>query len=456
MTDYKNIIQAQRKFFRTGRPSKVAYREAKLRRLYAWIEEHETQILKALRADLGKAPFESYATEIGIVKEEIRCALRNIRSWSKIKKVPTPLTQFPACSFRYPEAYGVVLIMSPWNYPFQLTAAPLIAAIAAGNCAVVKPSAYSANTSRLLEQMVRQVFRPEHVSLLQGGRAENEALLEQHFDYIFFTGSTAVGKLVMQKAAEHLTPVSLELGGKSPCIVDETADLKLAAKRIVWGKFLNAGQTCVAPDYILVQNSVKEKLLQYIDKMIHRLYGEHPLKSRDYPHIVNEKHFRRLCGLMRSGTVVTGGGRDESTLSIEPTVLCGVTWDSPVMKEEIFGPILPVMTFFDLKEAVDMIQARPKPLALYLFTSKRSREREVLRKISFGGGCINDTVVHLASTNLPFGGVGASGMGSYHGKAGFDTFTHEKSIMKKAVCLDIPVRYAPYKRKLGLLRLLQR
>lgn len=455
MTEFKNIIQAERKFFRTGIPAKTVYREKMLKRMLAWIETNETQILKALQADLGKAPFEGYMTEVGIVKEELRYALKHIRSWAGVKKVVSPLTQFPACSFQYPEPYGVVLILSPWNYPFQLTVVPLLSAIAAGNCVVVKPSGQSVHTSKLLQRMVRQVFRPDHVSIVNGGRGENAALLEEKFDYIFFTGSVAVGKLVMKKAAEHLTPVSLELGGKSPCIVDETADIPMAARRIVWGKFLNAGQTCVAPDYILVQHSVQDKLLHQMEKMIRKMYGSDPILSPDYPHIINRRHYDRLCSLMKEGTVAIGGQRNEDRLTIAPTVLLDVTWEDAVMKEEIFGPILPVISFFDLKEAVHMVQAQPRPLALYLFTGKKSREKRILSSLSFGGGCINDTVVHLASTTLPFGGVGASGMGSYHGKAGFDTFTHQKSIMKKAVKIDLPVRYAPYGKKLKLLKAVQ-
>lgn len=455
MNEYREILQKQRAYFREGKCKSIEFRIAQLMRLERWISKNEQLILNALHQDLHKSPFEAYATEIGIIKEEIRYMAKNLRNWAKPRRVPTPLTQFPACSFIYPEPYGVVLIMAPWNYPFQLTAAPLIGAISAGNCAVIKPSAYAPCTSSVIARMVKELFPPGYITVIEGGRRENEALLNEKFDYIFFTGSVDVGKYVMEKAARHLTPVSLELGGKSPCIVDETADLKIAAKRIVWGKFLNSGQTCVAPDYILVQKSVKEKLLSYLKKYIRRMYGDNPCYNPEYPKIINQKHFDRVMGLMKDAKIVCGGGSRRDTLQIEPTVLENVTWDSPVMTEEIFGPLLPVLTFFDLKEAVSVVNARPRPLALYLFTKNRKTEALILRNVSYGGGCINDTVVHLATSHLPFGGVGDSGMGGYHGKASFETFTHKKSIMKKANIIDIPVRYAPFKNKLKILKKLQ-
>lgn len=455
MTDYKEMIHRQRSYFREGECRNVAFRIAQLTCMNAWICENEDAIIAALGKDLHKSPFEAYATEIGIVKDEIKFTIRHLRKWSKPKRVPTPITQFPSQSFIYQEPYGVVLIMSPWNYPFMLTIAPLIGAICAGNCAFVKPSAYSAHTTEIIAKMVRELFSDKYISVIEGGRKENEALLNEKFDYIFFTGSMDVGKYVMEKASRHLTPVSLELGGKSPCIVDETADIKLAAKRIVWGKFLNSGQTCVAPDYILVQKSVKEKLMKQIEKNIYKMYGKDAIHNPEYPKMINEKHFERVVGLMKDARIVCGGGSKSSTLQIEPTVLDDVDWNSPVMQEEIFGPLLPILTFYDIKEAANLVNARPRPLALYLFTKDRKREAFILKNVSYGGGCINDTVVHLATPHMPFGGVGSSGMGGYHGKASFDTFTHQKSIMKKSLLVDIPIRYAPFKNKLNILKKIQ-
>lgn len=455
MADYKSMLHAQRAYFRRGECKNVEFRIRQLKSLLQWICEHEQEIMDALYQDLNKSPFEAYATEIGIVKEEIRFALKHIRKWAAPKRVKTPITQFPSKSFIYKEPYGVVLIMSPWNYPFQLTIAPLVGAICAGNCAVVKPSAYSPAVTKLMAEMIRELFPAEYIAVVEGGRKENQALLDEKFDYIFFTGSVNVGKYVMEKASIHLTPVSLELGGKSPCIVDETADLKLAAKRIVWGKFLNSGQTCVAPDYILVQKNVKEKLIKQINKYIRKMYGKDVLENAEYPKMINEKHFDRVVGLMEGVHIVSGGQSDRASLKIAPTVLDQVTWESPVMQEEIFGPLLPVISFYDMEEAVRMVNARPRPLALYYFTKDKEREAKILRNTSYGGGCINDTVVHLATSYMPFGGVGNSGMGGYHGKASFDTFTHKKSIMKKSGLIDIPIRYAPFKNKLSLLKKIQ-
>lgn len=455
MTEYKDMLHAQRAYFGRGECKNVEFRIRQLKNLHQWICEHEQEIMDALYQDLNKSPFEAYATEIGIVKEEIKYTLKHIRKWAVPKRVRTPITQFPSKSFIYPEPYGVVLIMSPWNYPFQLTIAPLVGAICAGNCAVVKPSAYSPNTTRLMAGMIRELFPAEYISVVEGGREANQALLDEKFDYIFFTGSVNVGKYVMEKASAYLTPVSLELGGKSPCIVDETADLKLAARRIVWGKFLNCGQTCVAPDYILVQKTVKDKLVKQINKAIQKMYGKNVLANEEYPKMINEKHFDRVLGLMKGAHVVSGGESDRMSLKIAPAVLDQVTWESPVMQEEIFGPLLPVLTFYDIKEVVHMVNARPRPLALYYFTKDKKREAGILKNISYGGGCINDTVVHLATSYMPFGGVGSSGMGGYHGKDSFDTFTHKKSIMKKSGLIDIPIRYAPFKNKLALLKKIQ-
>lgn len=449
------MLHAQRAYFGKGECKDVNFRIAQLKKLYQWICEHEQEIMDALYQDLNKSPFEAYATEIGIVKEEIKYTLKHLRKWAAPKRVRTPITQFPSKSFIYPEPYGVVLIMSPWNYPFQLTIAPLAGAMCAGNCAVVKPSAYSPATTRLMAGMIKELFSEEYIAVVEGGREANQALLDEKFDYIFFTGSVNVGKYVMEKASAHLTPVSLELGGKSPCIVDETADIKLAARRIVWGKFLNSGQTCVAPDYILVQRSVKDKLIKQIGKCIRKMYGRDALANEEYPKMINEKHFDRVLGLMEGAHIVSGGESDRARLKIAPTILDQVNWESAVMQEEIFGPLLPVLTFYDIKEVIQMVNARPEPLALYYFTKDKRREGKVLKHISYGGGCINDTVVHLATSYMPFGGVGNSGMGGYHGKDSFDTFTHRKSIMKKSLLIDVPIRYAPFKNKLVLLKKIQ-
>ena len=354
------------------------------------------------------------------------------------------LAQFPAKSLTVSEPYGVVLIMSPWNYPFLLTVEPLIGAIAAGNCCVVKPSAYSPATSAVVRDILAECFPPEFVAVVEGGRAENQALLDQKFDYIFFTGGVEVGKEVMTRAARHLTPVTLELGGKSPCIVDSTARLDLAAKRLVFGKLLNCGQTCVAPDYLLIDRRVKTPFLAYVQRWITVMYGENPLDNDGYVRMVNRKHFDRVMELIDPAKVVFGGRGDPETLKIQPTVLDNVSPEDPVMQEEIFGPVLPVLTFDQIGEALDFVNARPRPLALYLFSQEKSTQERFLRRTSFGGGCINDTVIHLATSRMGFGGVGASGMGSYHGRDSFETFSHRKSVVKKSTLLDLPVRYAPY------------
>ena len=444
MNNISAILQNQRTFFATGRTKDVSFRIAYLKKLEHWIDAHHADIFAALRQDLNKPQFEAYATETGMVLDELKFVLKHIRRWSKHKRVASNMKNFPSTCNIYPEPYGIALIMSPWNYPFQLCIAPLIAAVSAGNCAIVKPSAYSPATSSVIAKLCREVFDEGHVTVVEGGRTENQALLSEQYDVIFFTGSTTVGKTVMQAAAQHLTPVILELGGKSPCIVDQTANIKLAAKRIVWGKFVNAGQTCVAPDYILVHESVKKKLMDEMKKNIQAMYGEKPCENQEYPKIINEKHFNRLLSLLKDEKIVMGGDSNSHSLQIEPTLIEDVCWEAPVMSEEIFGPIMPVLTFSNMEELLNMIKERPKPLAAYLFTSNKKNERYFLRNLSFGGGCINDTVVHLSVERLPFGGVGNSGMGSYHGKAGFDAFTHYKSVLKKSKLIDIPLRYPPY------------
>ena len=444
--EIKDLVTRQRKYFQTGATLPVSVRVDALKRLYGVISGCEKEIHTALKRDLGKSGFESYMCETGLVLEEISYMLKHIHRFSREKNVRTPLAQFHSRSFKKPSPYGVTLIMSPWNYPFMLTLSPLVDALAAGNTAVVKPSAYSPHTSDVILQILSQCFDPEYVAVVTGGRAENTCLLREHFDYIFFTGSQSVGKEVMRNAAEHLTPVTLELGGKSPCIVDKSADIKLAARRIVFGKYLNCGQTCVAPDYIYCHRSVKDKLIKEVQKQIQKQYGKQPLRNPNYGKIINGKHFDRLLGLIDKNKTVHGGDSDRHALRIEPTVLDNVTFADTVMQEEIFGPIMPILIFDNLDEAIRNINAMPHPLALYLFTSDKAAAKKVTSRCGFGGGCINDTIIHLATTEMGFGGFGESGMGSYHGKVGFDTFSHYKSIVDKKTWIDLPMRYQPYRK----------
>lgn len=422
-----------------------AFRKMALKRLRRAILRYEKEICAALREDLNKPESESYLCEIGMTLSELGYLEKHLAGWMAKKPVLTPLAQFSAESFTVKEPYGVALVMSPWNYPFLLCMEPLAGALAAGNCCVVKPSAYAPATSAVIRKLLGECFPPEYVLAVEGGRKENQELLDQPFDTIFFTGGVAVGREVMERAAKNLTPVTLELGGKSPCIIDRTAKLDLAAKRIVFGKFLNCGQTCVAPDYLLVERCVKDALIGYLKKWITVMYGRDARENPDYCKMINEKHFRRVCGLIDPEKVVFGGGADAKTLKIQPTILDHVTAEDAVMQEEIFGPVLPVLTFDTLAEAECFICERPKPLALYLFTRDRRAMGRFLRHVPFGGGCINDTVIHLATSRMGFGGVGQSGMGSYHGKKSFDTFSHEKSIVKKHLWIDLPMRYAPYR-----------
>ena len=444
--EINRLVTVQRKYFQTGATLPVDVRIAALRGLYGTIKKYENEIHDALKKDLGKSRFESYMCETGLVLEEISYMLKHIRRFSREKQVRTPLAQFHSRSFKKPSPYGVTLIMSPWNYPFMLTLSPLVDALAAGNTAVVKPSAYSPYTSEMIQKILSLCFETQYVAVVTGGRAENTCLLREHFDYIFFTGSQAVGKEVMRNAAEHLTPVTLELGGKSPCIVDQSANLRLAARRIVFGKYLNCGQTCVAPDYIYCHRSVKDALVKEIQHQIQTQYGEEPLHNPDYGKMINEKHFDRILGLIQKQNVVHGGGSDRNTLRIEPTVLDNVSFADPVMQEEIFGPLMPILVFDSLDEVIARINSMPHPLALYFFTSDRAAAREVTSRCGFGGGCINDTIIHLATTEMGFGGFGESGMGAYHGKTGFDTFSHYKSIVDKKTWPDLPMRYQPYQK----------
>lgn len=442
----EQLLEAQRAYFASGATLSVKFRIEQLKRLYAAIKESETEILAALTADLGKSAFEGFMCEVGMVLTEISYMIKHVKRFAKARRVRTPLAQFAAKSYQKPSALGNVLIMSPWNYPFLLTVDPLVDAIAAGNTAVVKPSAYSPATGAVIAKLLGDCFDPALVAVVTGGRQENAALLEQRFDLVFFTGSQNVGREVLRHTAETLTPAVLELGGKSPCIVDSTAKLKLAAKRIVFGKLLNCGQTCVAPDYILCERSIKDQLVAELKREIVAQYGAEPLKNPDYGRIVNQKHFERLCGLIQRDKVVIGGDTSPDTLQIAPTVMDHVTLEDAVMGEEIFGPILPILTYEKFEDIFPLLQGGQKPLALYLFSRDKGHIKAVTERLAFGGGCINDVVIHLATAEMGFGGVGESGMGAYHGKVGFDTFSHVKSILNKKNWIDLPMRYQPYKK----------
>ena len=446
MENIERLIQTQRQYFQSGATLSIKTRLAHLQTLYDEIKRSEQDICKALQTDLGKSDTESYMCEIGMALAEIRHLIKHTKKWSKPRKAKTPLAQFSAKSYALPTPRGNVLIMSPWNYPFLLTIDPLATAIASGNTAVVKPSAYSSATSSVIKDLLEKCFPKKLVATVTGGRAENNALLDGKFDMIFFTGSQAVGKEVLRRTAEKLTPVVLELGGKSPCIVDETANIPLSAKRIVFGKFLNCGQTCVAPDYILCHSRVKEKLKAELIKQIKAQFGENPLENPAYGKIITEKHFARICALIDGEKTIFGGGKDEAKCKIEPTIMDGVSWEDKVMQEEIFGPVLPILTFDDFSEVYETLKDKEKPLALYLFTEDKARMKEVPLRIAYGGGCINDVIIHLATSEMGFGGVGESGMGAYHGKVGFDTFSHMKSIVNKKTWIDLPMRYQPYKK----------
>ncbi|WP_276496412.1 aldehyde dehydrogenase [Pontibacter litorisediminis] len=446
------LIGKQNEFFSSGHTLDLSFRRERLRELHQVIQQHEQELMDAMYADFHKPEMEAYSTEIGFVELELKLVLKNLGKWMKPKRVKESLINFPSRSYIHSDPYGLALIIGPWNYPFQLLLNPLIGAMAAGNCAIVKPSELTPTTSAVVARMIRQNFDESYITTVEGGVATTQHLLQQRFDYIFFTGSTHVGKIVMKAAAEHLTPVTLELGGKSPAIVEEDADLGLAARRIAWGKFLNAGQTCIAPDYLLVQESIKEELMQLISQYIERFYGEDPQQSPDYARIVNDRHFNRLSSYLEDGLVRAGGVTDAARRYIAPTLLDKVTWQHPVMQEEIFGPILPVLTYRSLDEAIAMVKQHEKPLALYFFTSDEEKKQRVLKHTFFGGGCINDTISHIINPHLPFGGVGQSGMGSYHGQSSFDLFSQKKSVLHRGTWLDLPLRYPPYGNRLPALR----
>jgi aldehyde dehydrogenase (NAD+) len=433
MTAIQNILASQRQFFNSGRTKDLDFRLKNLSRLKKAIIQNEAAILEALKNDLYKSAYEGYLTEIGLALEEIRFVSRHLRSWAKPRKVRTPYVLWFGTSAIYPEPYGISLIISPWNYPFQLTILPLIGSMAAGNCTMVKPSEYAPRTSAIISEIIERLFDSHYVAIIEGDAQISEDLLNERFDYILFTGSEIIGKIVMAAAAKNLTPITLELGGKSPCIVDQDVNIDLAARRIASGKFINAGQTCTAPDYLLVHQSNKQKLLDQIKVYL-------------------QPQFDRLAALLDQGDIIVGGQTDSDDLYIAPTLLEQVSWDDPVMQDEIFGPILPVLEFEDLTEVVSAINSRPRPLALYFFSNQRHHYQRIIKEVSFGGGCINDTLAHYINPHLPFGGTGNSGMGSYHGKASFDTFSHQKSILKKWFNFDMPLRFPPYKNKLSILK----
>lgn len=449
-----SMIAFQRNFYYSGVTKTVEFRLDMLERLKKAIIANEEAIFEALQKDLGKSQFESYVTEVGFVLSSISFMMNHLKDWMDPEYVKTPAHLQPAKSFIVREPYGSVLIIGPFNYPFQLNMDPLVGAIAAGNCAIVKPSEATVHTSKIIKDILTEIYPQDFVQVVEGGVEETSALIHAPFDYIFFTGSAAVGKIVMKAAAERLTPVTLELGGKSPVIVDQTANLKRAAERIVWGKFVNNGQTCVAPDYVLVHETVKKQLLKEMIICIRNFYGENSAESVDYGRIVNVKHFDRLTELIKQEAkhIVFGGNSDRDDLYISPTILDSVSWEGPAMKEEIFGPILPLLTYSNLGEAIHRISQMPKPLAAYLFSENEMAQDYFLEQLSFGGGCINDTISHVGNIHLPFGGVGASGMNAYHGKASFDLFSHSKSILKKSTKLPVRLGYPPYGNKLAIIK----
>lgn len=446
MDNIEAIINKQRTFFMSQKTKNVNFRIEQLKKLREIIKQKENEICKALELDLGKSNTESYMTEIGMVLEDLRYVIKHTKKWSKKEYHIAPLAQFPSTSFRIAEPYGLTLIISPWNYPFLLTIQPLVGAISAGNCAIIKPSEYSQYTSKIIKDIIEEVFNEEYVAVILGEKEVAEKLLKNKFDYNFYTGSTRVGKIVMESAAKNLTPVTLELGGKSPCIIDKNSNVKLAAKRIIFGKLLNCGQTCVAPDYVFVQKEVKQEFINYCKEYIEKFIGSNWNENKEYPKIINKRQFDRMIELIEKEDIAYGGSFDEKTLKIQPTLLDNKSFESKAMQEEIFGPILPIIEYIDLEEPIKYINENNKPLALYIFTNSKRVENRILKEVSYGGGCINDTIIHLASSKLGFGGIGYSGIGEYHGKYSFKTFSHYKSIINKSTLIDLPMRYHPFKK----------
>jgi aldehyde dehydrogenase (NAD+) len=441
-TNTSKLLQRQRVFFATGQTKSIEFRLTQLRKLQAAVIAHQDQIVAAVQKDLGRALYEAYF-ELNMLAE-LKAALKHLHKWIKPQRVATTINVFPASAWVQPQPLGVVLIISPWNYPFQSALSPLVGAIAAGNCAIIKPSEHSAHTSAVMAALIAEVFDPSYVAVVEGDVTVGQQLLTEKFDHIFFTGSTTVGRLVMQAAAQFLTPVTLELGGKSPCIVDRSVPIELAAKRIAWGKFINAGQTCVAPDYLLVDRAIKDQFVAALLKAIQELYGEDPAKSPDYGRVINQFHLDRLTALLANQKILVGGQADLSDKYLAPTVVDEVEWDNPLMAAEIFGPILPILTYDSLDEVIAEINQRPKPLALYIFTTDRAIQNKIVESTSSGGVVINEVIMQANLPSLPFGGVGASGMGKYHGRASFDTFSHTRSYLKRSTLIDIDVRSAPY------------
>ena len=442
----ETLLEKQREYFYEGETLSVDFRIKMLKKLKSCILKREKEIEEALYKDLGKSDYEAYMCEIGLALTEITYMIKNTRKLASKKRVRQSISQFPSICYTKNVPYGNVLIMSPWNYPFLLTIDPLVDAIAAGNTAMIKPSAYAKHTSAIIKEIMQECFDEKYVCVIEGGRKENEELLNQKFDMIFFTGSTLVGKEVLRKAAENITPAVLELGGKSPCIVDESADIKMSAKRIIFAKFINCGQTCVAPDYVLCHSSVKEELIKELVQQIYLQYGKNAFENENYGHIINEKHYERVLALIEKEKVVCGGKTNKKTLQIEPTIMKDVSFEDKVMQEEIFGPVLPILTYDSFEELFTILKEKDKPLALYVFSENKNHIEQITNKISYGGGCINDCIVHLASSSMGFGGVGESGMGAYHGKVGFEAFSHTKSIAHKKKWPDLPMRYQPYKK----------
>ncbi|MEM6517866.1 MAG: aldehyde dehydrogenase [Cyanobacteria bacterium P01_D01_bin.71] len=444
------LVQAQRRYFASGQTQSIDFRLAQLNKLKAAIVDRQEAIIAAVRADLGRPEFEGYF-EVGVL-DELKYVLKRLKKWAKPRRVGLPLTQWPGAAWVQPDPLGVVLIIGPWNYPFQLVISPLIGAIAAGNCALIKPSEIAPATSKVVGELIQTTFPPEYVAVMEGDVETAQALLEQRFDHIFFTGGTRIGQIVMAAAAKQLTPVTLELGGKSPCIIDPDINVKVAAKRITWGKFVNAGQTCIAPDYLLVHDSIKAEFMAALKEAVQTFFGDDPAQSPDLGRIVNDRQFDRLAALLDGETPFVGGETKREQCYIAPTILDGVSWESPIMQDEIFGPILPVLTYRHIDEAIAQINARPKPLALYLFSNDGNLQTRVLESTSSGGACLNDVFLHVAVWGLPFGGVGDSGTGAYHGQTSFETFSHLKSVLKKPFWFDLAWRYAPYAGKLNFFK----
>ena len=454
METLREKINKQREYFSTGETKDINFRIEKLKKLRDVLKSEEEKVFEALKKDLMKSSFESYVTEVAMVYDEINMHIKNIKKWSKKRRVETPLVQFPAKSFIQLEPYGVVLIIGPFNYPFMLTMDPLIGAIAAGNTAVIKPSESAPETSKILKEILEKVFDEKYVLHVNPERGKEvvEELLKEKFDYIFFTGSATVGKIVMKAASQYLTPVTLELGGKSPCIIDKDCKLELAARRIVWGKLLNSGQTCVAPDYLYVHKDIEEEFIKKLEEEIKNQFGDNPLESKDYSKMVNEREFNRVLSYIDKEKLVFGGNYNRKTFQIEPTILKNVTWNDPVMEREIFGPIFPILPFENLDEVIRLVNSKDKPLAIYYFSEDKNKIEKVLNSTSSGGVTINDTLVHVSSSYLPFGGVGNSGMGEYHGKYSFDLFSNKKGIMNRKTFLDLKIRYAPFQNKLTIVK----